>query len=71
MDDKNRIIEAFGLKTRSWTYDERYGYGCSECCTNDRCDDDCIAIYDRKKCHHCKGRGWIKKEDIINEKIIK
>ena len=61
--DNNKTITAFGLETRTWTYHPLYGYGCDECCTGDRCDDDCKRL-DRNKCPHCKGKGWIKEEDI-------
>lgn len=59
-------IKAFGLTTRVWTYHTVYGYGCAECCTGDRCDEDCTAKYKgrRKDCPHCKGKGWIQEEDI-------
>lgn len=65
-DDKDIIIKAYGLTTRTWTLNPSYGYGCSECCNGDRCDEDCKAPYKgrRKECPHCKGKGWIKKEDV-------
>jgi hypothetical protein len=64
--EEYQTIEVFGLKTRVWTYHQKYGYGCAECCTGDRCDEDCDAPYKgrRKECPHCKGNGWIKKEDV-------
>jgi hypothetical protein len=62
--DNYTIIKAFGLETRTWTYREDHGYGCAECCWQDRCDEDCTAKYYRANCPHCKGKGWIKKEDI-------
>lgn len=60
------IIKAFGLTTNVWTYHPTYGYGCSECCNGDRCDSDCKAKYRRQdnNCPHCKGKGWIQKEDV-------
>ncbi len=63
---KEEIITAYGLRTRVWTYHPTYGYGCSECCNGDRCDEDCTAVYKgrRKECPHCKGRGWIPKADV-------
>lgn len=63
---KYKIINAFGLETRTFTYIEKYGYGCAECCTGDRCDSDCDAKYHgrRKDCPHCKGKGWIKLGDV-------
>lgn len=59
-------IKAYGLTTRIWTFNPKYGYGCAECCTGDRCDEDCDAKYKgrRKDCPHCKGKGWIKAEDV-------
>jgi flagellar biosynthesis/type III secretory pathway protein FliH len=62
--DNYIIVKAFGLETRTWTYKDEYGYGCAECCNGDRCDEDCTAKYRRPNCPHCKGRGWIKKEDV-------
>lgn len=61
------IIEAFGLKTRTWTSNET-GYGCAECCNGDRCDEDCDARYKgrRSECPHCKGKGWINIKDITD-----
>jgi hypothetical protein len=60
------IILAYGLETRTWTYHPIYGYGCNECCDGDRCDEDCTAKYKgrRNECPHCKGRGWIRKENV-------
>jgi hypothetical protein len=47
---------------RTWTYNEKNGYGCAECCNGDRCDEDCTAKYKgrRKDCPFCKGKGWLK-----------
>ncbi len=72
--EEHKTIEAYGLKTRTWTFNEtRKQYGCSECCNGDRCDEDCTAKYkgDRKNCPHCKGKGWIPLEDVTSaeEKI--
>lgn len=63
-------IKAYGLVTRYWTFHEDRGYGCMECCTGDRCDEDCDAPYkgNRKNCPHCRGKGWIKTEDLDIEK---
>ena len=68
MVEEYKIIEAFGLKTRTWTFDAKYGYGCAECCNGDRCDEDCDAIYKgrRNECPHCKGSGWIKSEYVTS-----
>jgi len=65
------IIEAFGLRTRTWTH-HAFGYGCAECCIGDRCDSDCDAPYKgrRAECPHCKGRGWIKDNDVTSNKSI-
>lgn len=65
---EDKTIEAFGLKTRVWAFKE-YGYGCSECCYGDRCDEDCTALYYRPNCPHCKGRGWIPANEakLIND----
>lgn len=54
-------IKAYGLITRVWTKRDDYGFGCSECCAGDRCDEDCDAPYKgrRRDCPHCKGKGWI------------
>lgn len=38
------LIKAYGLFTRVYSLD-KYGYGCAECCTGDRCDEDCDAPY--------------------------
>ncbi len=65
---EQETIEAYGLKTRTWCFNEqRQEYGCSECCTGDRCDEDCDAPYRgrRKSCPHCKGRGFIPKSETI------
>lgn len=66
MSENYKIIQAFGLSTRTWIFKEKDGYGCSECCTGDRCDEDCDAKYRgrRKECPHCKGKGWIKEQDV-------
>lgn len=64
------IIEAYGLKTRAWTFSEsKKSYGCDECCNGDRCDEDCTAKYKgrRKECPHCKGNGWIPLVDVENK----
>lgn len=45
----------------TWTK-KQYGYGCAECCTGDRCDEDCTAKYRRGNCPHCKN-GWIPETD--------
>lgn len=66
--NKPKFIEAFGLKTRIWISHRLYGYGCAECCTGDRCEEDCTAVYKRKNCPHCKGKGWIKPEDVTDNK---
>lgn len=71
MADEYKIIEAFGLKTRTWTLHDKYGYGCAECCTGDRCDEDCNSRTTpyhgrRKDCPHCKGKGWIKPDDVTS-----
>ena len=60
-------IVAYGLITRFYDYTEKYGYGCAECCNGDRCDEDCTAKYkgNRKNCPHCKGRGFIPKEEAV------
>jgi hypothetical protein len=62
-------INAYGLKTRVWTYYNKIGYGCSECCNGDRCDQDCTAKYKgrRNECPHCQGKGWIPLADVTNE----
>lgn len=59
------IIKAYGLITRCYDYDSERGYGCTECCNGDRCDEDCTARYrgGRHKCPHCKTKGRIPKED--------
>ena len=59
-------IKAYGLKTRTWIKDDKYGYGCSECCNGDRCDEDCTAVYKGRgsECPHCKGKGRIPLEDV-------
>lgn len=64
MAEQYDTIKAFGLTTRYWTYHPTYGYGCAECCNRDRCDEDCTAKYYRPECPHCKGKGWIKTEDL-------
>lgn len=64
---EKKTIRAYGLETRTWTFNEKNGkYGCAECCIGDRCDEDCDAPYKgrRKACPHCKGTGWIPKSDI-------
>lgn len=63
---KYKTIKAFGLQTRYWEYHPTYGYGCAECCNGDRCDEDCDAKYkgNRVGCPHCKGKGWIRPEDV-------
>lgn len=68
MANTYKIIEAFGLKTRTWTFSDHYGYGCAECCNGDRCDEDCDAKYKgrRKDCPHCRGKGFIKLEDVTS-----
>lgn len=62
--EEYEIIKAFGLETRVWTNQETFGYGCAECCNGDRCDSDCTSKYKRRDCPHCKGKGWINKEDV-------
>jgi len=57
-------ITAYGLTTRVRTKHPDWGYGCSECCNKDRCDRDCDAKYERSKCPHCNGQGWIPEEDV-------
>ena len=44
---------------------KRSGYGCAECCIGDRCDSTCDAKYKgrRNECPHCKGKGWIPKNE--------
>lgn len=39
---------------------------CYECCTSDRCDENCFAKYKRKdkNCPHCKGSGHIRVSNI-------
>ena len=62
---ENPTIKAFGLTTRFWTLSDKWGYGCAECCNGDHDEDeDCDHTYYRKNCPHCKGKGWIKIEDI-------
>lgn len=63
---KEPTIRAYGLETRYYTHDPVRGYGCAECCNGDRCDEDCTAKYkgNRAGCPHCKGKGWIKAEDL-------
>jgi hypothetical protein len=58
---KEQKILAYGLETRTWGFNDKYGYGCAECCNGDRCDEDCTAKYKgrRKDCPHCKGNGFI------------
>ena len=65
-----KTIRAFDLITKTWTYHNNYGYGCAECCTGDRCDDDCDAKYKGRRdiCPHCKGEGWISIKDLSNQK---
>lgn len=71
-----KTIEAFGLKTRIWTFNaQRQEYGCAECCNGDRCDEDCNSKTtpyhgNRKNCPHCKGRGWIPKSQVTNENVL-
>lgn len=64
--EKEKTIKAYGLVTRYWTFSEKHGYGCAECCNGDRCDEDCTAVYKgrRKECPHCKGHGWIPLGDV-------
>ncbi len=67
-----KVIKVNGLMTRVWTYHNAYGYGCYECCNGDDCDcNPKITPYHgrRKDCPHCKGKGWIPKEDVIDEQI--
>lgn len=58
--DKQKIVavKAFGLITRVFDFSENSGYGCSECCNGDRCEDDCTATYRRrdKNCPHCRAK---------------
>lgn len=63
---KEPTIRAYGLETRYYTHDPKRGYGCAECCNGDRCDEDCTVKYkgNRAGCPHCKGKGWIKAEDL-------
>lgn len=65
-----KIIIANGLPTRTWTHHPTYGYGCAECCTGDRCDEDCTAKYrgDRANCPHCNGKGWLKDDEAAQQK---
>ncbi len=69
MTTEKNLIQAYGLTTRVWTFNERdEKYGCSECCNRDRCDGDCDAKYNRanRNCPHCKGTGWIPKSETLN-----
>ena len=63
-----KIIEAYGLKTRTWGIMDGK-YGCAECCNRDRCDDDCDAPYYRPDCPHCKGKGWIPEVEVTIKPI--
>jgi hypothetical protein len=64
---KEQKILAYGLETRTWWFNDKYGYGCAECCNGDRCDEDCTAKYKgrRKDCPHCKGKGFIPESEAI------
>lgn len=67
MNNDEGIIEAFGLTTRVWKFYVDYGYACSECCNGDRCDctpSETPYHGRRKDCPHCKGKGFIKPEDV-------
>lgn len=66
---KKNIIEAYGIKTKVWIKHEIYGFGCGECCTGDRCDENCKVKFKgrRKECVHCKGTGWIPLKDVTYE----
>lgn len=62
-------ITAYGLTTRVWDFSATRGYGCAECCTGDRCDEDCTRETtpykgNRKNCPHCKGLGWIPESEV-------
>jgi len=63
---EDKYIMAYGLKTKTWGLHENYGYGCAECCNGD-CDcegeERCRLRGRRKNCPHCKGEGWILKQD--------
>lgn len=61
VDNEHDLVEAYGLKTRTWTKRD-WGYGCAECCNGDRCDEDCTAKHKRGNCPHCKN-GWIPETD--------
>lgn len=64
---KRQIIEAYGLTTKVWHFnDKTRKYGCAECCNGDHGDDDCDHKYYRKNCPHCKGTGWIPESDVIS-----
>jgi len=61
-----KYITAYGLKTKVWCFKGEYGYGCAECCYGD-CDcegeERCRLRGRRNNCPHCKGKGWIPKQD--------
>jgi hypothetical protein len=71
--EKYTIIKAFGLDTRTWTFNKtNKKYGCAECCNGDGCDEDCDKKYKgrRKDCPHCRGVGWIKLEDVESPSLV-
>lgn len=63
----NSTILAYGLETRTWALHPKYGYGCAECCTGDRCEENSSTEPyhgKRNECPHCKGTGWIPLKNI-------
>lgn len=62
--EKEFIIVMNGKDVLAWSFDQiDRKFGCAECCTGDRCDDDCKKI-NRKNCPYCKGTGWIPEKEI-------
>lgn len=58
-------ITVNGLPTRVYSYEEKYGFGCAMCCSGDRCDEDCTAVYkNNKHCPHCQKQRYIKLESV-------
>lgn len=67
-DEDAGYVKTSEFITRVWSGpDYKYGFGCTECCTGDRCDEDCTATFKgrRSQCTFCKGHGFIKKEDVV------